>query len=269
MHIRPEVNRHVNFWTQDAKADDSKGQPLAAIITHVSGYERVNLAVFSVEGIASNALDVLLLQPGADKPDAGVAYAEWMPFQKGQAAKTEQLEAQLNAGANGDRPQAPLAAEQAPLTAEASNSPANGSGASLDSLKATDAASAAVAVAPRVALADIEAAIALRFDTTAEQAMRGAVLYAATDVEVPAHVEPLKLLSMCVLVMRNGFTIIGKSAPASPENFNAELGRKFAYDDAVRQLWPLMGFALRDRLAAITAQAGIGSSAPTPQPNVA
>jgi hypothetical protein len=42
--------------------------------------------------------------------------------------------------------------------------------------------------------------------------------------------------------------VIGKSAPASPENFNAELGKKFAYEDAVRQLWPLMGFALRDRL---------------------
>lgn len=50
--------------------------------------------------------------------------------------------------------------------------------------------------------------------------------------------------------MQNGFTVIGKSAPASPENFNAELGRQFAYDDAVRQLWPLMGYALRDKLAA-------------------
>ena len=50
--------------------------------------------------------------------------------------------------------------------------------------------------------------------------------------------------------MRNGFTIIGKSAPASPANFNAEFGQKLAYEDCIRQLWPLMGFSLRDRLAA-------------------
>jgi hypothetical protein len=56
-------------------------------------------------------------------------------------------------------------------------------------------------------------------------------------------------LSICLLVMKNGFVVIGKSAPASPENFNRELGKKFAYEDAVRQLWPLMGFALRDRLS--------------------
>jgi hypothetical protein len=48
--------------------------------------------------------------------------------------------------------------------------------------------------------------------------------------------------------MRNGFTVIGKSAPASAANFNAELGKKLAYEDAIRQLWPLMGFSLRDRL---------------------
>jgi hypothetical protein len=57
---------------------------------------------------------------------------------------------------------------------------------------------------------------------------------------------PLELLSICILVMKNGFTVIGKSAPASPENFNAEFGKKLAYEDCIRQLWPLMGFALRD-----------------------
>jgi hypothetical protein len=54
------------------------------------------------------------------------------------------------------------------------------------------------------------------------------------------------------LVLKNGFTVIGKSAPASAANFNAELGKKLAYEDAIRQVWPLMGFSLRDRLAAGT-----------------
>lgn len=108
------------------------------------------------------------------------------------------------------------------------------------SLEQSDAAAASVAVAPRVALADIEAAISARYDFTADQAV-GAL-------DMPP-IEPLKLLSVCILVMQNGFTVIGKSAPASAENFDAELGRRFAYEDAIRQLWPLMGFALRDRLA--------------------
>ncbi len=107
------------------------------------------------------------------------------------------------------------------------------------SIQATDQEAAAVAVAPRVTLADIEAAIAARYDFTADKALGDGI---------PAH-DALKLLSICIVVMKNGFTVIGKSAPASPANFNAELGRKLAYEDAVRQLWPLMGFALRERLA--------------------
>lgn len=66
---------------------------------------------------------------------------------------------------------------------------------------------------------------------------------------MPDAATPLAYLSICLLVMNNGFTVIGKSAPASPANFNADLGRQFAYEDAIRQLWPLMGFALRDKLA--------------------
>lgn len=108
------------------------------------------------------------------------------------------------------------------------------------SVEVTDRESAAVAKAPRVSLADIEGAIAARYDFTADKA-----IVAQNMPAVPA----LALLSVCILVMRNGFTIIGKSAPASPENFNADLGRKFAYEDAVRQLWPLEGYCLRDRLS--------------------
>lgn len=108
-------------------------------------------------------------------------------------------------------------------------------------LQATEQECAAVAVAPRVRLADIEGAVEAKYEFTADKAVRALGMPVAPELE---------LLSVCVLVMHNGFTIIGKSAPASPENFNAELGRKLAYEDAVRQLWPLMGFALRDRLAA-------------------
>jgi hypothetical protein len=46
-------------------------------------------------------------------------------------------------------------------------------------------------------------------------------------------------------VLRNGFTVTGESACASPENFDAEIGRKIARQNAVAKIWPLMGYALK------------------------
>lgn len=55
-------------------------------------------------------------------------------------------------------------------------------------------------------------------------------------------------LSICLIVLKNGYTIVGKSAVADPVNFDADLGRKFAFDDALRQLWPILGYAKRQEL---------------------
>lgn len=120
------------------------------------------------------------------------------------------------------------------------------------SLQESDAASAAVATAPRVSLADIEGAIAFKKTASAAYAVGwDGPGEAEREAGGPDVGQALSLLTLCILVMKNGFTVVGKSAPASPENFNAELGAKFAYEDAIRQLWPLMGFALRDKLAAL------------------
>ena len=62
--------------------------------------------------------------------------------------------------------------------------------------------------------------------------------------------EPMECLTVCVLVLKNGFTVVGKSACASPENFNAELGAKIAREDARKQIWALEGYLLRSKLAA-------------------
>ena len=59
----------------------------------------------------------------------------------------------------------------------------------------------------------------------------------------------LKLLTFCVIVLKNGFTVTGESACASPENFDAELGRKIARQNAVQKMWSLMGYALKEKLA--------------------
>lgn len=126
----------------------------------------------------------------------------------------------------------------------------------MNSLEATDQASLAVAKSPstRVSLADIEANIAAEYAFTADSAVNNDRSKAAVPL-----VAALSLLSICIIVMRNGFTVIGKSAPADAQNFDAELGRRFAREDAVRQIWPLMGYALRERLASMTPQQGPSS----------
>lgn len=104
--------------------------------------------------------------------------------------------------------------------------------------------------APRVTPADIEAEIASEHYFTAADGYRSAPCFdpngQPTDCLPPPA--PLELLTFCVLVLKNGFTVTGESACASPENFNAELGRKIARQNAVGKVWPLLGFALRQRL---------------------
>ena len=112
--------------------------------------------------------------------------------------------------------------------------------------------------APRVTPADIEANIASEHYFTASDGVVGvaAISDAAgkqpgDSVQVaiaPDMPDPLELLTFCVLVLRNGFTVTGESACASPENFDAELGRKIARQKAIEKCWPLMGYALRERL---------------------
>ncbi len=99
--------------------------------------------------------------------------------------------------------------------------------------------------APRVTPADIEAEIASEHYFTATEAVVGLT----RGPEWQATPKELDLLTFCVLVLRNGFTVTGESACASPENFDAEIGRKIARQKAVEKIWPLLGFRLRDKLS--------------------
>lgn len=104
--------------------------------------------------------------------------------------------------------------------------------------------------APRVTPADIEANINNEFYFTAED---GVIGRHRGDLVQSGELNAMTTLTFCVLVLRNGFTVTGESACASPENFDAEIGRKIARQNAVQKMWPLMGFALRERLAASSA----------------
>lgn len=102
-------------------------------------------------------------------------------------------------------------------------------------------------IAPRITLADIEVNIRSEHYFTATDALVGLT----RGPEWQATPAELDLLTFCVLVLRNGFTVTGESACASPENFDAEFGRKIAYQNAVAKMWPLMGYQLKQRLSEV------------------
>ena len=64
------------------------------------------------------------------------------------------------------------------------------------------------------------------------------------------YVFPGTTLTVCALTLRNGFHVVGESAAASPANFDAEIGRKIARDNARNKIWALEGYLLRSKLAA-------------------
>lgn len=213
--IKPTVGRVVWYWPMTSDQIVGGGdQPLAAIVAHVWTDSCINLAVFDANGVAHNRTSVLLVQEGEPKPGAG--FAEWMPYQKQVA-----------------------------------------SGAIAPTLHATPVSDSDVEAeikakgltAPRITPADIEANILIAYYFTGEDALQ----YAGQNGSPFVPHAAMKLLTFCVLVLRNGFTVTGESACASPENFDAELGRKIARQHAVAKVWGLMGYALKERLAAVPA----------------
>ena len=106
---------------------------------------------------------------------------------------------------------------------------------------------AAGKTAPRVTPGELQANIAYEHYFTAQEGVEGAASRSGAACCDGSH-NPLNLLTFCVLVLRNGFTVTGEGACASPENFDAEIGRKIARENAIQKMWPLMGYALKDRL---------------------
>lgn len=109
---------------------------------------------------------------------------------------------------------------------------------------------------PRVTPTDVEKEIRSEHYFTAADGRSGAIgncTYEGRESPMADDydLQPLGLLTFCVLVLRNGFTVTGESACASPENFNEEIGRKIARQNAVAKVWPLLGFRLRDMLDGI------------------
>lgn len=75
-----------------------------------------------------------------------------------------------------------------------------------------------------------------------------------TEAGIKAKIDAVRYLvdditTVCFIHMQNGYKVIGHATPASPANFDPEVGKRLAYDAAFRQLWPLEGYLLRERLS--------------------
>jgi len=102
------------------------------------------------------------------------------------------------------------------------------------------------ATEPRVSLADIEAEITYVAYMTGDRYLAHATFLESVGKQAPSP--DAGTLTICMVSMKNGWMVLGKSAPASPKNFNPVLGRRFAYEDCIRQLWQLLGYRLKSEL---------------------
>lgn len=93
--ISPTIGRVV--WVRNR---GHSSQPEAALVTYVHSDRLINVGGFDANGEPFRATSLALVQEGDEVPSW--PYAEWMPFQKGQAAKTEQLERRIDEALGSD-----------------------------------------------------------------------------------------------------------------------------------------------------------------------
>lgn len=229
--IKPTVGRVLWFYPGTLYAEgrgiaySDPGQPLSAMIAYVHSDSMVNITAWDQNGKKFSVTSVPLIQGDDKVPES--FHCVWMPYQKGQAAKTEALEAVVKTCACGPNDvclkcSTGRVTDASPLVTD-------------ESIEREIQAKGLTA--PRITPADIESNIAGEYFFTAANATKGCPQFDA-----------LSRLTFCVLVLRNGFTVTGESACASPENFDAEIGRKIAREKAIDKVWPLMGYMLRERL---------------------
>ncbi len=70
-----------------------------------------------------------------------------------------------------------------------------------------------------------------------------------TIVSEDYYIFPGTTLTVCCLTLRNGYNVTGESAAASPENFDVDVGRRIAKDNARNKIWALEGYLLRSKLS--------------------
>lgn len=86
-----------------------------------------------------------------------------------------------------------------------------------------------------------------------QQVVEGKTAPRVTEASIKAKIATIEYfrsrhLTICVITMHSGFFVIGESAPAAPENYDQQVGERYAYENAFQKLWPLEGYLLREHL---------------------
>ena len=66
------------------------------------------------------------------------------------------------------------------------------------------------------------------------------------------HVFDGTTTTVCLLTLANGYTVTGESACVSKENFDMEIGRKIARENARQKIWALEGYLLHQRMSGLS-----------------
>ena len=96
---------------------------------------------------------------------------------------------------------------------------------------------------PTLSLDEAKAIVATK---TAPRVTEQSITDKIAEVE---YIAAKNLMTICLITMKNGFIVNGVSATASPVNYDAEVGKRYAYDNAFKQLWQLEGYLLREKLS--------------------
>ena len=91
--IKPTIGRVVLYYEYGKTQYDAGEQPFSASVAYVHGERCINIGYWDHNGCAKNATSVALVQPGDEMPETG--FCCWMPYQIGQAVKTEELQQKL------------------------------------------------------------------------------------------------------------------------------------------------------------------------------
>lgn len=70
--------------------------------------------------------------------------------------------------------------------------------------------------------------------------------YIRSRIVATSYMQILGTVTICCLVLDNGYSVRGESACVDPANYRQDIGEKLAHDDALRKLWPLFGFLLAE-----------------------
>lgn len=86
---------------------------------------------------------------------------------------------------------------------------------------------------------------------TAPRVTRDDMIANIAHTEIVKHVSVTgQVLRWAIITTKNGFAVTGKpSCAVSAENDNEAIGKQIALKNAENELWPLMGYALKEKLS--------------------